>query len=42
MAWCAARPACVEGADRPGEGAQRDMFGEMGTPSEGLHVEAKN
>jgi hypothetical protein len=20
MAWCGARPACVEGADRPGEG----------------------
>jgi hypothetical protein len=21
MAWCGARPACVEGADRPGEAA---------------------
>ena len=21
MAWCGARPACVEGADRPGEGS---------------------
>jgi hypothetical protein len=27
MAWCGARPVCVEGADRPGEGEQGDKLG---------------